>query len=73
MWSNPGDVVFTPFLGISSEVHEAVRLGRKGIGIELKSAYFEKAKRNLDKLNSEMNEKNLLDLIKEKPVKVKKK
>lgn len=59
LWSNPDDVVFTPFLGIGSEVYEAVRLGRKGIGCELKTAYFEKAKSNLDKLNEHMRESML--------------
>ncbi len=59
MWSNPGDTVFTPFLGIGSEVYEAVRLGRKGIGCELKSAYFQKAIRNLAMLRSKMSEKDL--------------
>lgn len=40
LWSNPGDTVFTPFLGIGSEVYGAVELGRKGVGIELKPSYF---------------------------------
>lgn len=47
LWSNPGDSVLTPFLGIGSEVFSAVQMGRKGIGIELKPSYFEQAKRNL--------------------------
>lgn len=50
LWSNPGDVVFTPFLGIGSEVYGAVELGRKGIGIELKPSYFIQAKKNLELL-----------------------
>lgn len=48
MWSNPNETVFTPFLGIGSELYEAVKLNRYGIGIELKPSYFETAKRNLD-------------------------
>lgn len=48
LWSNPGDTVLTPFLGIGSEVYGAVTLGRKGIGIELKPSYFAQAKRNLE-------------------------
>lgn len=48
LWSNPGDVVFTPFLGIGSEVYGAVELGRKGIGIELKASYFAQAVKNLE-------------------------
>lgn len=48
LWSNPGDTVLTPFLGIGSEVFCAVQMGRKGVGIELKPSYFAQAKRNLD-------------------------
>lgn len=51
LWSNPDDVVLTPFLGIGSEVWAAVNMGRKGVGIELKPSYFEQAKRNLAALN----------------------
>src|SRR3546814_709182 len=40
LWSNPGDTVLPPFLGIGSEVYCAARMGRKGIGIELKPSYF---------------------------------
>lgn len=47
MWSNPGETVLTPFLGIGSEVYESVKLGRKGIGIELKDSYFETACKNV--------------------------
>lgn len=47
LWSNPGDIVLTPFLGISSEVYSAVRMGRKGIGFELKPIYFAQAVRNM--------------------------
>ena len=47
LWSNPGDVVWTPFLGIGSEAYMAIKLGRKAIGVELKTSYFELAKRNM--------------------------
>ena len=47
MWSNPGEIVLTPFLGVGSEVFGAVSLGRFGIGIELKPSYFKQACRNL--------------------------
>ncbi len=47
LWSNPGDVILSPFTGIGSEGHEAVRLGRKFIGTELKDTYFKQAARNL--------------------------
>lgn len=47
LWSNPGDVVFTPFAGIGSEVYTAVDMGRRGVGAELKRSYFDQAVRNL--------------------------
>lgn len=45
--SNPKEVVFTPFMGVGSEVYGALINGRKGIGIELKPSYYNQAKRNL--------------------------
>mgnify|MGYP003676301782 FL=1 len=47
LWSNPGEKVFTPFMGVGSEVYEAVILGRLGIGVELKPSYFRQAQKNL--------------------------
>ena len=47
LWSNPGEVVFTPFMGVGSEVYGAVINGRKGMGVELKLAYYEQAVKNL--------------------------
>lgn len=47
LWSNPGDVVLSPFAGIGSEGYEALRHGRKFVGIELKRSYFEQAVANL--------------------------
>lgn len=47
LWSNRGDLVLSPFAGIGSEGFEALRLGRRFLGIELKPEYFEVAKRNL--------------------------
>lgn len=47
LWSNPGDVALSPFAGIGSEGHEALRLGRRFIGIELKKSYFDQAVKNL--------------------------
>ena len=49
MWSNPGETVFTPFLGIGSEIYESVKLDRFGIGIELKDKYYETAILNVNK------------------------
>jgi hypothetical protein len=48
MRSNPGEVVFTPFLGVGSECFGAVKHGRKGIGAELKESYFRQAVKNLE-------------------------
>lgn len=48
LWSNEGEKVLTPFLGVGSEVFEAVRLGRFGVGAELKASYFRQAVRNLE-------------------------
>lgn len=48
LWSNPGEVVLTPFMGIGSEVYSAVCLGRKGVGIELKPSYYRQALKNLE-------------------------
>lgn len=47
LWTNPGEIVLTPFMGVGSEVYSPVSLERKGIGIELKSSYFKQAKINL--------------------------
>lgn len=48
MWSNPGEVVLTPFMGVGSEVYGAVINGRKAIGIELKPSYFRQAVKNVE-------------------------
>lgn len=47
LWSNPGEIVFTPFMGVGSEVYGAVELGRKGIGVELKESYYKQSKKNV--------------------------
>jgi DNA modification methylase len=47
LWSNEGETVLTPFMGVGSEVYGAVKCGRRGIGIELKPSYFKQAVRNL--------------------------
>lgn len=51
LWSNPGDVILTPFLGIGSEVYCAVKMGRRGVGFELKPSYFAQAAVNLRDAN----------------------
>mgnify|MGYP001610615076 CR=1 FL=1 len=47
LWSNPGENVLTPFMGVGSEVVSAVECGRRGIGIELKPSYYQQALRSL--------------------------
>lgn len=47
LWSNPGEVVLTPFMGVGSEVYGAVINGRRGIGVELKPSYYRQAVKNL--------------------------
>ncbi|MPN54333.1 hypothetical protein SDC9_202003 [bioreactor metagenome] len=53
LYTNPGDIVFTPFMGIGSEVHEAVKLGRFGMGIELKGSYFDQSVINCENIAKE--------------------
>ena len=48
LYSNPGEVVLTPFMGVGSEVFSPVSLGRKAIGIELKDSYYKQAIINLE-------------------------
>lgn len=61
----PGEVVFTPFMGVGSEVYESVRLGRFGLGCELKPSYFEQAVRNMAAVDEprEGEEVDLLSVI----------
>ena len=48
LYSNPDEVILTPFNGIGTELFSAVSMGRKGIGIELKDSYFKQAVKNLE-------------------------
>ncbi|MCM1337732.1 MAG: hypothetical protein NC187_08130 [Candidatus Amulumruptor caecigallinarius] len=61
LWSNEGEVVFTPFLGIGSEVYEAVKNNRRGIGCELKDSYFDTAVKNIKKIEASARQKTLFD------------
>lgn len=56
LWSNPGETVLTPFMGVGSEVYGAVLNGRRGIGIELKPSYYRQAVRNLESMKIERTE-----------------
>lgn len=55
MWSNPDDVVLSPFAGIGSEGYVALQAGRRFVGAELKQSYFEQASRNLTEAASAAN------------------
>jgi len=47
LWSNPGETVLTPFMGVGSEVYAAVRAGRRAVGVELKPSYYKQAVKNV--------------------------
>jgi hypothetical protein len=49
LYSNEGDTVLTPFMGIGSEVYQAVKMNRRGVGFELKESYYDLAKSNVKK------------------------
>jgi DNA modification methylase len=51
LYSNEGEVVFTPFMGVGSEVYSPVSLKRKAIGVELKESYYNQAVQNLENVN----------------------
>ena len=59
MWSNPGDLVFSPFAGVGSEGHESIMTGRRFIGVELKKSYFDQACRNLESAEYESKKETL--------------
>jgi hypothetical protein len=59
LYSNKGDTVLTPFMGIGSEVYQAVKMDRKGIGFELKESYFDLAKRNIKEAVNEKTQTTL--------------
>lgn len=56
MWTNLGETVLTPFMGVGSEVYGAVSLGRRGVGIELKPSYYSQAVKNLSSVVQEETE-----------------
>ena len=56
LYSNPNEIVLTPFMGVGSEVYSAVRKGRKAIGVELKESYFKQAKINLENVPTQQEE-----------------
>lgn len=60
LWSNPGDVVLSPFMGVGSEGYVAVKTGRRFIGMELKSAYYRQAVANIKSLEVKQPQEAML-------------
>lgn len=65
LWTNPGDIVLTPFMGIGSEAYMAVKMGRKAVGIELKESYYRQAVANVKSV-AEDGQVDMLDEAVEK-------
>lgn len=63
LWTNKGEVVFSPFAGIGSEGYEALKRGRKFVGVELKKEYFQVACKFLDNAEHETAQPTLWDLL----------
>jgi DNA modification methylase len=54
LWTNENDIVFTPFMGIGSEVYQALKMNRRAVGIELKESYYKQAVKNCE--NAEIDD-----------------
>lgn len=67
LYTNPEEIVFTPFMGVGSEVYAAVKAGRKGVGVELKPSYFNQAVKNVESLEqiSTDNQVGIFDVMAE--------
>lgn len=65
LWSNPGETVLTPFLGVGSEVYGAILNGRRGVGVELKPSYYRQAVRNMEYVKEESEDIPLFEDAKE--------
>lgn len=63
LWSNEGDTILTPFAGIGSEVFQAIKMGRKAVGFELKDSYFNIAVKNAQAAEQKQNSPSLFDLL----------
>lgn len=63
LWSNPGETVFTPFMGVGSEVYGAVGANRRGIGVELKPSYYRQAVRNLAAVERDQSDQMTFELV----------
>jgi DNA modification methylase len=65
LWSNPGEKIFTPFMGVGSEVYEAVCMGRKGIGVELKPSYYRQSEKNVHSAYEGRRDGEQIDILDE--------
>ena len=63
LYTNPGETVLTPFMGVGSEVYSPVYLGRRGIGVELKKSYYRQAAKNIAKAKSDWVKDGAGDLL----------
>jgi len=63
LWSNLGETVLTPFMGVGSEVYGAVRNGRRGVGIELKPSYYRQAVKNLQAIGTEHEDQPWMEIL----------
>jgi len=63
LWTNPGETVFSAYGGVGSELHEAVRLGRNALGIELKPSYWNTGVRYLTELEERLAQPTIDDLL----------
>src|SRR5699024_8107781 len=63
LYTNENEVVFSPFNGIGSEGYQALKMNRKYIGIELKSTYFDVAKKNIEQEIQESNQMDIFDML----------
>lgn len=63
LWTNIGETVLTPFMGVGSEVYGAVKLGRRGVGCELKPSYYSQAVKNLASIEAEVDQPSQLELF----------
>ncbi len=62
LWSNEGDVVLSPFMGIGSEGYQALKMKRRFVGIELKNSYYQQAVKNLQRAASTHTQPSLFDV-----------
>ena len=71
LWTNPNDIVLDPFNGIGSTVYQSLKMGRRGIGIELKDSYFKQSVLNCENILKEITPLNCENELKEMKTKLK--